>query len=104
MARSRTTWKKGEGGRPPAVPNKTTKETKQILISALGCHVDNINSALTELKEKDIKAYLEVIAKLLPFILPKQNETDIKGNLPFKVVFDGDSGRDSTEETSRETS
>lgn len=102
MARTITTFKKGEGGKKKGSLNRTTRETKEILVNALGGHIDNINEALNELKEKDIKAYLDIITKLLVYILPKQSETDLKGNLPFKVVFDGDSRKDNTETASRE--
>ena len=84
MAANNTTFKPGEGGRPKGAQNKTGKEVKEILSKILSDEIEAMPERLTQLSDKD---RLDIVIKLLPYILPKQKELEItnditKMNLP----------------------
>ena len=71
-------------GRPKGTPNKTSTEIKQTLNDILCNEIEAIPERLTQLSDKD---RLDIVIKLLPYILPKQKELEItnditKMNLP----------------------
>lgn len=81
-------FKKGESGnpegRPKGTPNKTSTEIKQTLNDILCNEIEAIPERLNQLSDKD---RLDIVIKLLPYILPKQKELEItnditKMNLP----------------------
>ncbi|NQU83372.1 MAG: hypothetical protein HQ536_01545 [Parcubacteria group bacterium] len=55
-------------GRPAGTPNKLTKEIRQSLKNAIGGHIEQIGKDLDVLPAKD---RLEILTRLLAFILPK---------------------------------
>lgn len=59
------------GGRTKGTPNKTTAETKEILKTVLGRELDKLGTLLNKLEPME---RVNAISKLLPYILPKQNE------------------------------
>lgn len=84
MAANNTTFKPGEGGRPKGVQNKTGKEVKEILSKILSDEIEAMPERLNQLSDKE---RLDIVIKLLPYILPKQKELEItnditKMNLP----------------------
>jgi hypothetical protein len=68
------------GGRTKGTVNKTTAETKEILKNIVSVEIENINGLLDKLEPKE---RLDIIIKLLPYILPKQNEI-VKEPEPMK--------------------
>ena len=71
-------------GRPKGTPNKTSTEIKQTLNDILCNEIEAIPERLTQLSDKD---RLDIVIKLLPYILHKQKELEItnditKMNLP----------------------
>lgn len=56
------------GGRTVGTENKTTKEIRAILKEVISNELLNIESLLCELQPKE---RLELIIKLMPFVLPK---------------------------------
>jgi hypothetical protein len=72
------------GGRTKGTPNRTTTETKQILKNIVSAEIDNINGLLDKLEPKE---RLDVIIRLLPYILPKQNEIAIENKIVEPVTF-----------------
>jgi len=75
-------------GRPKNVPNKTTKEARQILENILMGQLDNIEDAFNKL-QKDPAKYIDACAKMFGFILPKR--TDItSGDEVIKISFKRD--------------
>ena len=84
MARNQTTFKPGEGGRPKGAQNKTGMQVKEILNEILSDEIEAMPERLNQLSDKD---RLDIVIKLLPYILPKQKEFEItnditKMNLP----------------------
>jgi hypothetical protein len=61
-------------GRPKGVPNKTTKELKQVLHSVIEHQLETIEE---DLKDLDPKDRLNVLLKLVEYVLPKQREQKI---------------------------
>lgn len=55
-------------GRPKGVPNKLTKEIRAALKNAISGHIEGISKDLDQLPAKD---RLEILVKLLAYILPK---------------------------------
>ena len=78
-------------GRPKGVPNRTTKEAKELLEQILLGQVENIRDALDELKEKDVARFLDSCAKLFTYVLPKKtditsDDKPIQAQLPDIVI------------------
>ncbi|MGS0747309.1 hypothetical protein [Halpernia sp. GG3] len=73
------------GGRVKGTPNKTTAETKEILQTIVMKEIDNLGEMLEKLEPLD---RVNAIAKLLPYILPKQSEikTEITTDLNEKKI------------------
>ena len=85
------------GGRTKGTPNKLTSEIKETLKDVLSNEIENLPHRLSEL---DVKDRLDVLVKLIPYILPKENEQmnfeqkqtiilkDIDDTEPKKVEFE----------------
>jgi hypothetical protein len=56
------------GGRIAGTENKTTKEIRAVLKEVINYELLNIESLLCELQPKE---HLELVIKLMPFVLPK---------------------------------
>jgi len=68
-----TTGKK-YGGREKGTPNKSTAEAKELLNSVLSKELNKLGLLLGKLEPLE---RVNVIAKLLPYIVPKQVQQDI---------------------------
>jgi hypothetical protein len=62
------------GGRAKGTPNRTTAETKELLQSIVSNELDNILVLLQKLEPKE---RIDAVIKLLPYIVPKQQEIAI---------------------------
>lgn len=62
------------GGRTQGTPNKITTEMRKKISDALNNSIENLESDLATLNTKE---RLEIVAKLLNFILPKLKEVEI---------------------------
>lgn len=62
------------GGRSKGTPNKTTAETKQALQNVLSKQIDSLEVTLNKLSAVD---RVNALSKLLPYILPKQQDIAI---------------------------
>jgi hypothetical protein len=67
-------FQKGNKGKPKGAINKTTAETKELIQNIVSSKLENINELLEQLEPKE---QLDVIIKLLPYIVPKQQEITI---------------------------
>ena len=63
------------GGRTKGTVNKSTAETKAILQKIVSTELDNLQQLLEDLNPKE---RLDAVIKLLPYILPKQQEIAIE--------------------------
>ena len=62
------------GGRTQGTPNRLTTEVRQKISDALSNSIENLESDLATLSTKE---RLEIVSKLLNFILPKLKEVEI---------------------------
>ncbi len=62
-------------GRPKGSLNKTTAETKDLLQKIIGKELTKLGAMLEQLEPNE---RITAISRLLPYILPKQQETSIE--------------------------
>ena len=65
------------GGRKKGTPNRTTAQMKEWVANFVNENFDGLQKDLEALKPQD---RLEVIIKLLPYVIPKQKETQLSMN------------------------
>jgi hypothetical protein len=63
-------------GRPKGALNKTTREVREVLTSAISAEVPFMLECLERLRTKDERAYLQAMTKLIAFVVPKPQEMD----------------------------
>lgn len=73
------------GGREQGTPNKLTKELRAVLKNLL---FDELKAIPGHLNKLDPKDRLELIVKILPFVLPKIDTVHYKENEPMSFGFD----------------
>ena len=74
MARGRKKGTSKTGGRSAGTPNKTTRESRELLEQVLLGQVNNIETALERIKDRDPSKYLDACAKLFTYVLPKKSD------------------------------
>jgi len=65
------------GGRVQGTPNLLTKEMREILNCVISKELEMLPETF---KKLDAEKRLEVVIKLLPFVLPKMNDIDLSIN------------------------
>ncbi|NCB20029.1 MAG: hypothetical protein EOM61_10470, partial [Bacteroidia bacterium] len=77
---------KKTGGRKPGTPNKLTSELRTILNEIVYNEIIYLQTRINKLQEKD---RIELLTKLLPYIIPKvkEEEEDNKRSRIEKVEF-----------------
>lgn len=60
--------------RTKGTPNRITASTKELLSDVIVGEADRIQEALSEVFESDKKDYLLIMARLLPYVIPKATE------------------------------
>jgi len=68
------------GGRSKGTPNKTTAETKQLLQNVVSKQIEMLETTLNKLEPVD---RVNALSKLLPYILPKQQDIAITNTNEF---------------------
>jgi hypothetical protein len=74
-------------GRPIGVPNRTTKEAKEILEKMLYGQMEAVETALAQLQEEDPAKFIDAVTKLFGYVLPKKTDVtsgDEKITISFK--------------------
>ena len=62
------------GGKEKGTPNKTTRELKEIINEIVSGQVPNINPALNEILTKDPDKYLNLLLRLMEFVVAKKKD------------------------------
>jgi len=78
-------------GRKKGVPNKTTTEAKEFMQIILYSELDNITESLKKIREADDLKYLDMLSKLLTYVLPKKTDVTTDGE---KITINWEEGRE----------
>ncbi len=88
-------FKKGDkninkSGRKQGSPNKTTKTARDLIALAIESQSEFIAPTLEIIREKDPVKYMQILSKLLDFIMPKQRDinTSIEIENPLSKMTD----------------
>ena len=60
--------------RTKGTPNRITASTKELLSDVIEGEANRIQEALSEVFESNKKDYLLILARLLPYVIPKATE------------------------------
>ena len=81
-------FKAGESGNPkgrkPGRKNKITRDMKKVLHTLLDKEIDEIPTLLNELTPKE---KLDVISKLIRFVVPLEKSVDLKATGDTKILI-----------------
>lgn len=72
-------------GRPAGKPNKLTKELRKILKSVIEAEIERIPAIIQAMPDKD---RLEILFKLLPYVLPKVESVSMNHGEPLDFGLD----------------
>ena len=62
--------------RQKGTPNRITSATKELISQLIVGQTDRIQEALDEVFECNKREYLQIMVRLLPYVLPKAKEMD----------------------------
>ena len=71
-------------GRPMGVGNRVTKELRTVLKDLIYTELENLPAKLEKLEDKD---RIEVLIKLMPFVMPKVNNVQIDIGEPIDISW-----------------
>ena len=77
--------RKKTGGRQKGTTNKTTAELKAILTQVVGNQLDRLEQDLDKIRRQNPAKAVEIAAKLIDYVLPKQTKMEIEGELKHKI-------------------
>jgi len=83
MPKGKKGFVKGQSGNPngrnPGAPNKTTKEARELFVSIMNGEIENVQEALSKVLNDSPSKYLDALAKLLQYTMPKQVDITTEG-------------------------
>lgn len=82
---SRTKGTEKTGGRSKGTPNKITGTLKEFISEIIDENRERIREDLDALEPKD---RLQVLEKMMQYVIPKQRETDLKNMLSDHVTIE----------------
>ena len=78
------------------MPNRTTKEARELFVSIINGQTDYIFDALEKVREDSPSKYLDIMAKLYQYVMPRQVDLTSEGEsikkVEVKYVNTGDKG------------
>lgn len=72
-------------GRPKGVPNKTTQQIKDMIVSLVGTQMEKWPTELEKMMKRDPAEAMRITGKLIDYVLPKQTKIDLEGELKHKI-------------------
>ncbi|MFB6306417.1 MAG: hypothetical protein ABEH43_05430 [Flavobacteriales bacterium] len=76
---------KKTGGREKGTPNKLTKELRATLKNALDGELEKLPEHLEKLEPKE---RVELLIKLMPYVVPKVESVNHSHDEPFEISWD----------------
>jgi hypothetical protein len=76
---SRTKGAAKSGGRKQGTPNRTTKEARALFVQIMNNEIPNIEDALKKIKAESPAKYIDALAKLFQYTIPKQLDVTSDG-------------------------
>jgi len=73
------------GGRVKGTPNKLTKEIRIVLKNLVAKEIENLPDILEQLESRE---KLDLMIKILPYVLPKVNNVKYDNGEPIDFSFD----------------
>lgn len=67
------------GGRKKGTPNKVSLEIREKIQEIIYDEMENISSALESVRESNPSMYLNIVVKLLNYVLPKKKDVTTDG-------------------------
>lgn len=86
-------------GKPKGTQNRTTKEFRELFIAIMNGQIEHIAEALEAVKKESPAKYLDALAKLFQYTMPKQLDVKSDGEkiTEVKVTYidkvDGDNSK-----------
>ena len=77
--------RKKTGGRQKGSVNKTTTELKAIITQIVGNQLDRLEGDLDKIRRQNPAKAVEIAAKLIDYVLPKQTKMELEGELKHKI-------------------
>jgi hypothetical protein len=81
----KTTFKKGNPGKPKGAENKITRAAKELFLSIMEGQVDHVKASLDKIRKKDPARYLEILSRFFPYFMPKKLEVDTPKEITVNV-------------------
>lgn len=78
-------FEKGNPGKPKGAVTKTSLKARELFTSIMEGQMDNVQSALEEVREDDRARYLDLLSKFLPYFIPKKVEIDVPHEMVINV-------------------
>lgn len=75
----------GNNGKPKGAVNQTTKQVKEVISTLLEKEFQDIEQYKEKLTPSE---WLNVLVKLVPYVVPKQTETNATINTPQQVDWE----------------
>ena len=80
------------GGRVQGTPNLLTKEMREILNNVISKEIEELQETLSKLEPAK---RLELVVKLLPFVIPRMNDIDLTVKepeimQPMTIIYKGE--------------
>lgn len=67
-------------GRPAGTPNKITKKARELFIEIMDGEIQHIQKALSDIRKDNQIKYIECLAKLFQYTMPKQLDITSDGD------------------------
>jgi hypothetical protein len=80
-------FKQGNEGRPKGATNRTTRRVRELLSNVLEGELEDLENLLNTLTPYE---RLNVVVKLLPYVLPKCESKDVQSELQIRLIDDED--------------
>lgn len=79
---------KGNPGKPKGTVNRSTAQVREIFALTMSRQIDAIDEAFAKVRETDPAKYLDLVAKLMPYFMPRKVDVTSDGQQLAPIVID----------------